>query len=221
MRSWLDYGLSADDGEVSIMALSAELFELIAEYEPKWPPQWKHALNDALHELHVGSLDDETLDGLHRQQKATLFLRLEVEAGRLPIFVRDPSAKKALRLYPENWIPFSPKAYIFVGAGDHFLDDGNYNVVGSDGKRLYGRLSNAFVDRQQVKAFINKRLIRSHNDSPQARLVRQAVSALWKGNPGLRTLSLKSATSRSRVGLWPITTKKLHLLRLSSAYYEK
>jgi hypothetical protein len=65
MRSWLDYGLSADDGEVSIMALSAELFELIAEYEPKWPPQWKHALNDALHELHVGSLDDETLDGLH------------------------------------------------------------------------------------------------------------------------------------------------------------
>jgi hypothetical protein len=94
-------------------------------------------------------------------------------------------------LYPENWIPFSPKAYIFVGAGDHFLDDGNYNVVGSDGKRLYGRLSNAFVDRQQVKAFINKRLIRSHNDSPQARLVRQAVSALWKGNPEPQDLVAK------------------------------
>jgi hypothetical protein len=183
MRSWLDYGLSSDDAEVSLMAVFAELHELIAEHEPNWPRRWKIALDDALHDLHVGPLDDETLEGWHRQQKATLFLRLEIEAGRLPIFVRDPSSNEVFRLYAEDWVPFSPKAYFPVGASDNFIEDGNYRVIGTNKTPFYGQLSRAFVNRQQVKAFINKRLIRSHNDSPQAQLVRQAVAALWEGNP--------------------------------------
>jgi hypothetical protein len=191
MRSWLDHDSPSDDGEVSLAAVAAELIELIAEHEPKWPRQWKNALADALHELHVGSLDEEALESWHRQQKAVLFLRLEIEAGRLPIFVRDPSTKEVLRLHPDNWIPFSPNAYIPIGGSDNFIDDGNYKVVGSDKTPFYGQLFCAFVDRQQVKAFINRRLIRSHNDSPQARLVRQAVEALHRGNPEPPGISAK------------------------------
>jgi hypothetical protein len=184
MRSWLDYDESLlNEGEVSLGAVFNELFELIAEHEPKWTREWKNALDNALEELIAGSLDDETLESLHLQQKATLFLRLEMEKGRLPVFVRDPATKERLRLHPEDWTRFSPKAYIPVGGRDNFILDGNYGVIGSDGTRFYAQLSFAFVDRQEVKNFINKRLIRSHNDAPQAARVRQAVCVLWNGDP--------------------------------------
>ena len=60
MRSWLDHDSPSDDGEVSLAAVAAELIELIAEHEPKWPRQWKNALADALHELQMLGRDDHT-----------------------------------------------------------------------------------------------------------------------------------------------------------------
>jgi hypothetical protein len=181
MRSWLDFDESFfREGEVSLGAVFNELFELIAEHEPKWTREWKNVLDNALHELFAGPLDDETLESWHLQQKAALFLRLETEEGRLPVFVRDPATKERLRLHPEDWTRFSPKAYVPVGGRDHFILDGNYGVIGSDGARFYAQLSSAFVDCQEIKILINKRLIRSHNEAPQG-LVRQAVCALWNG----------------------------------------
>jgi hypothetical protein len=184
MRSWQDFDESLfGEGEVSLGAVFNELLELIAEHEPKWTSEWKSALDDALHELSAGPLDDEALESWHLQQKAALFLRLEMEKGRFPVFVRDPATKEVLRLNPEDWMRFSPKTYIPVGGRDNFIMDGNYGVIGSDGTRFYAQLSSAFVDRQGIKTLINKRLIRSHNDAPQASLVRQAVCDLWNGDP--------------------------------------
>lgn len=183
MRSWLDFKDSfLDEGEVSLGAVFNELFELVAEHEPKWKREWKNALDNALHELLAGPLDDETREGWHLQQKAALFLRLEMEAERLPVFVRDPVSKERLRLRPDDWARFSPRAYIPAAGDDQFLD-GDYGVVGSDGTRFYAELSSAFVDVRSIKALLNKRLVRSHNEARQMIVVREAVDALWNGDP--------------------------------------
>jgi hypothetical protein len=184
MRSWLDFDESfLGDGEVSLGAVFNELCELIAEHEPKWERDWKKALDNALHALLAEPLDDETRQAWHVQQKGALFLRLEMEAKRLHVFVRDPATKERLRLHPEDWMRFSPNRYIPAGGSDNFIVDGDYGVIGSDGTRFYARLSSAFVDRHAIKAFFNKRLLRSHNTAWQDAVVRQAVSALWNGDP--------------------------------------
>ena len=84
---------SLGENEVSLGAVFNEVCELITEHEPKWTREWKIALDDALEKLLAGPLDKETLQGWHVQQKATLFLRLEIETGRLQVYVRDPSPK--------------------------------------------------------------------------------------------------------------------------------
>src|SRR5258708_1015171 len=184
MRSWLDFRESSlGEGEVSLGALFNEICELIAEHEPKWTSEWKSTLDGAREKLLAGSLDYETLEGWHLQQKAALFLRLEMENGRLQVYVRDPATEKALPLRPKDWMRFSPETYIPVGGNDNFILDGNYGVIGADGTRFYAQLSSAFVDHQKIKTLINKRLIRSHTYAPQASLVRQAVCDLWNGDP--------------------------------------
>jgi hypothetical protein len=202
MRSWLDvYESSLDDGEVSLGALFNELIELIADHEPKWTSGWKSALDDALDELRAGPLDGETLESWHLQQKAALFLRLEMEKGRLHVYVRDPVTKEVLRLRSEDWMRFSPKIYIPIGGDDNFILDGNYGVIGADGTRFYAELSSAFVDRQEIKILINKRLIRSHNEAPQGSLVRQAVCDLWNGDPPSR-FALPAKTRNFEIQEW-------------------
>ncbi|WP_315795685.1 hypothetical protein [Bradyrhizobium sp. SZCCHNRI3043] len=187
MRSWLDFHeASLGEGEVSLGAVFNEICELISQHEPKWPREWKRALDDALDKLLAGPLDQETLEGWHLQQKATLFLRLEMEEERLQVYVRDPVTEKVLCLRCEDWMRFSPKEYIPVGGHDNFILDGNYGVIGADGTRFYAHLASAFVSRQEIRILINKRLIRSHNDAPQGALVRQSVLALWNGDPPLR-----------------------------------
>src|SRR5882757_10624608 len=184
MRSWLDFQETPlGESEVSLGAVFNEICELIAEHEPKWTREWKRALDRALEDLLAGPLDKETLEGWHNQQKATLFLRVEMETGRLQVYVRDRITEEVLRLRPQDWVPFSPQEYIPVGGSDNFILDGNYGMTGADGMRFYGQLDTAFVDRQKIKILINTRLIRSHNDAPQGSLVRQAVLALWNGDP--------------------------------------
>ena len=110
MRSWLDFQeTSLGESEVSLGAVFNEICELIAEHEPKWTREWKRALDRALEDLLAGPLDKETLEGWHNQQKATLFLRVEMEIGRLQIYVRDRITEEVLRLRPQDWVPFSPK----------------------------------------------------------------------------------------------------------------
>jgi hypothetical protein len=192
MRSWLDFDESfLDEGEVSLGAVFNELCELIAEHGPKWSREWKNALENALHELLAGPLDDETRETWHLQQKAALFLRLEMEAERLPVFVRDPATKGRLRLHPDDWMRFSPQQYIPTSGNDNFILDGDYGVIGSDGTRFYAQLSSAFVDIQSIKALLNKRLLRSHNEARQVTVARQAVCALWKGDPSPPGVSTK------------------------------
>jgi hypothetical protein len=214
MRGWLDFDESfLDEGEISLGAVFNELCELIAEHEPKWKRDWKNALDNALHELLAEPLDDETREAWHLQQKAALFLRLEMEAERLPVFVRDPVTKERLRLRPDDWTRFSPNKYIPAGGNDNFILDGDYGVIGSDGTRFYARLSSAFVDIQSIKTLLNKRLLRSHNEAWQVTVVRQAVCALWKGDPSAPGVPLNSVTLRSRHGLRAKTTE-LHLFQL-------
>jgi len=183
MRSWLDFqDTSLGENEVSLGAVFNEVCELITEHEPKWTREWKIALDDALEKLLAGPLDRETVEGWHVQQKATLFLRVEIEIGRLQVYVRDPITQDVSRLRSEDWTSFSPKEYIPVGGSDNFILDGNYGVVGADGTRFHAQLASAFVYRQEIKILINKRLIRSHNEAPQGALVRQALDALWNGD---------------------------------------
>lgn len=154
MRSWLDFQESSlRESEVSLGALFNEICELISEHEPKWTREWRRALDDAHNVLLAGSLDDETLTSWHLQQKATLFLRLEMEAERLLAYVRDPATEEVLRLRPEEWMRFSPSTYIPVSGDDNFILDGNYGVIGADGTRFYAELSSAFVDRQKMRIF--------------------------------------------------------------------
>jgi hypothetical protein len=161
MRSWMDFREgSLRESEVSLGAVFNEIVELIAAHEPKWTREWKRALDGALEELLAGPLDQEKLEGWRLQQKATLFLRLEMESGRLQVYVRDAVTKEVLRLRSEDWIRFSPKAHIPGAGDDNLIWDGNYGVIGADGTRFYGTLSSAFVDRQELRTFINKRLIR-------------------------------------------------------------
>jgi hypothetical protein len=183
MRSWLDFQEAPlGETEVSLGALFNEICELIAQHEPKWSPEWKRALDDALNVLLARSLDDETLEGCHLQQKAALFLRLEMETERLKAYVRDPATEKAIALRPEDWMQFSPQPYIPAGDDGNFIFDGHYGVTGADGTRFYAELSSAFVNRHQIKVLINRRLVRSHNNAPQASLVMQALCALWNGD---------------------------------------
>jgi hypothetical protein len=126
MRSWLDFRQSSlSEGEVSLGALFNEICELIAEHEPKWTREWKSELDSALDKLLAQSLDDETLEGWHLQQKAVLFLRVEMEKARLQVYVRDPVTAKVLPLLPEDWMRFSPETYIPSWGNDNFILDGN------------------------------------------------------------------------------------------------
>jgi hypothetical protein len=141
MRSWLDFDESfLGDSEISLGAVFNELCELVVEHEPKWKGDWKNALDNALNELLAEPLDDETRQAWHVQQKAALFLRLEMEAKRLHVFVRDPATKERLRLHPKDWTPLSPNKYVPASGNDNFIIDGDYGVIGSDGTRFCARL---------------------------------------------------------------------------------
>ena len=202
MRNWLDIADSSlGQDEVYLDAVSAEISELIAEHEPKWTRKWKRALDQAYDALLADSLDDETREGWHTQQKANLFLRLEMEEGRLHVYVREPFTKEVLPLRPEDWMRFSPIAYIPSVGSDHFISDGHYGVIGADGSRFYAPLSRAFVYRQEIKRFLNQRLIRSHNEAPQGSLVREAIHALWNGDPP-PTRVIPAKTRNDQIRKW-------------------
>jgi hypothetical protein len=206
MRSWLNYPGELTNGtDVSLVAVLNEICELIAEHEPKWTPAWHKALQDARDALVAQPLDDDTLESWHCQQKATLFLRLEIESERLPIYIRNPGTREIVHLRPQDWIPFSPAAHIPVRGDDNFILDGNYGVALSQGDRVYGELSRALVDRRQVAIFINKRLIRTHNDAPQGSVVRQAIDALSNG--GERPVEMAAKARNFAIREW---AKKNH-----------
>ena len=175
-----------------------ELEHLIATQEPNWTGPWKAELAQDLAALlkPPGEPNDDGLperyppdvrawhygdsaDVWHNFQKAALFLRLEMEEGRLPAYVRDPGDGQLLPLLPEDWLPWAPKDLL---AGD-FLETGNYGVRGADGTRFYAQMMHAIVYRKDFDAWLIKHLLYPSERSREKEAVKRAIYALWDGYP--------------------------------------
>jgi hypothetical protein len=176
-----------------------ELESLIANHEPSWTGHWQAELANDL-ALLLKPLDEPNDDGVperystavrawhvgdsaevwHNFQKAVLFLRLQMEEGRLPVYVRDPvDDGQLLPLHPEDWLPWAPKDRL---SGD-FLETGNYGVRGADGSRFYAQMKHALVYRRNFDAWLIKHLLYSSERSREKEAVKRAIYALWDGHP--------------------------------------
>lgn len=175
-----------------------ELEHLIATQEPSWTGPWKAELAKDLAALlkPPGEPNDDGLperyppevrawqygdcaDVWHNYQKAALLLRLQMEEGRLPVYVRDPGDGQLLPLLPEDWLPWAPKDLL---AGD-FLETGNYGVRGADGTRFYAQMLHAIVYRKDFDAWLIKHLLYPSERSREKEAAKRAIYALWDGYP--------------------------------------
>jgi hypothetical protein len=177
-----------------------DLENLVAQCEPSWSRYWKEELANDLAAL-LKSPEDPNLnaDGpvdkyppelrawhygdsaelWHRHQKASLFLRLEMEERRLSVYVRDPGDGQILQLLPEDWMPRAPKDRL---SGD-FLESTDYGVLGSDGTRFYAQLTCALVHRAEFNVWLSEQLLHPSTRAKETAAVKRAVYELWDGNP--------------------------------------
>jgi len=117
------------DDLIELSEALRELEELIANNEPRWSSRWKAELaKDLAALLKSPEGPNDNADGpvdkyppeirawhynddaelWHNFQKASLFLRLEMEKKRLRVYVRDRGDGQLLRLLPEDWRRWAP-----------------------------------------------------------------------------------------------------------------
>jgi hypothetical protein len=183
---------------MSLSEVLLELESLIVTHEPTWTGHWKAELasdlasllkppdepnDDGLPERYPPEirswLIEDDVDVWHNYQKAALFLRLQMEEGRLATYVRDPGDGQLLPLLSEDWLPWTPEDRL---SGD-FLTTGNYGVRGADGTRFYAQLYHAVVYRVTFDAWIREQLLYPPNRAKQREAVKKAVYDLWGGYP--------------------------------------
>jgi len=176
-----------------------ELEHLIATQEPRWTGPWKAELakdlaslmkppnepnDDELPEKYPPEVRawqyGDSANVWHNYQKAVLFLRLQMEEGHLPVYVKDPAGdEQLLPLRPEDWLPWTPKDRL----SDNFLDAGNYGVLGADGNRFYAQMKHALVYRRDFDAWLINYLLYPSTKSREKEVVKRAIYALWDGYP--------------------------------------
>lgn len=134
------------------------------------------------------------------QQRANAFLSLELEAGHLSVYCRDPSSDKLVPLHPSNWRRFMKPEPLAWAPNDDFLPSTDYGVIGSDGTRFYGQLSNAYVSCSDFKKWIHERVIIPIDRAHAKTACKSAILGIWQGLPP-RNLRAKERDKQIRAWL--------------------